>query len=504
MSERPADRTSSLRTVFLGAGISYAAQLFSTAASFTHTVALARFYKRAGLGLYSTAFPLGRYLTITGSLGLNSALVRFIPIHRSRNEPEQIAALMGWSLRATALVSGLLGVLLWLSAEVVSAGILGEPALAPLLRVFAFIVPMGALVMVVTSGAQAFDRQDYRALPTSIVQPALQLGLVLLFGWAGYAVTSAVHARAWSMLVALAVGALLVRRLTPLGLRSSLPAGRAGELLRFATPACAAGLLMSVCSSLPLLMTTALAGREETGLYAAAFRVTFIGILMLRSFTWSFDPVISRLLDAGDRAELRRVLRAVTTVLLAANLPFAALFILLAEPLASLFGPDFLPAVTPMRILAVDSVIVALAYLADHLVLFSGRSSLVLVNNLGLLVVTFVLDLLLIPAMGARGAAVGSLAAHSALLIACLIEVGLLLRLTPFGLQQLKIVIAAAAALAAGFAGQHLLLAAPLGLMGSLAVLGVYAGVYLPLLLLSLTRGDRARIRRALKRLRQR
>ena len=127
--------------------------------------------------------------------------LRFIPIHRSRNEPEQIAALMGWSLRATALVSGLLGVLLWLSAEVVSAGILGEPALAPLLRVFAFIVPMGALVMVVTSGAQAFDRQDYRALPTSIVQPALQLGLVLLFGWAGYAVTSAVHARAWSMLV---------------------------------------------------------------------------------------------------------------------------------------------------------------------------------------------------------------------------------------------------------------------------------------------------------------
>lgn len=503
MSERPQERTDSLRTVFLGAGISYLAQLFSTAVSFTHTVALARLYKRAGLGLYSTGFPLSRYATIIASLGLNNAIVRFLPIHRSRNEPDQIAAVMGWSLRVTALISGLLGVLLWLAADVVSAGIFGEPDLAPLLRAFAFVVPLAALVTVVTSGAQAFDRQDYRALPTSIVQPALQLGLVLLFGWVGYAVTSAVHARAWSMLAALAVGGLLVRRLTPLGLRSSLPAGRAGELLRFATPACAAGLLMSVCSSLPLLMTMALAGREETGLYAAAFRVTFIGILMLRSFTWSFDPVISSLLDAGDRAELRRVLRAVTRVLLAANLPFAALFILLARPLASLFGPDFLPAVTPMRILAVDSVIVALAYLMDHLVLFSGRSTLVLVNNLGLLVVIFVLDLFLIPAMGARGAAVGSLAGHSALLIVCLVEVGLLLRLMPFGARQLKIVFAAMVALAAGFAVQRFLLAAPLGLTGSLAVLGVYAVVYLPLLFLSLTERDRARIRRALGRLGQ-
>jgi len=504
MSDRPQDGTSSLRIVFVGAGISYAAQLFSTAVNFTHTVGLARFYKRAGLGLYSTAFPLSRYLTIIASLGLNNAIVRFLPIHRRRHEPAQIAAVMGWSLRVTALVSGLLGVLLWLAAEVISAGIFGEPGLAPLLRVFAFVVPLAALAAVVTSGAQAFDRQDYRALPTSIVQPALQLGLVLLFGWMGYAVTSAVHARAWSMLAALAVGAVLVRRLTPLGLRGSLPAGRAGELLRFATPACAAGLLMSVCSSLPLLMTTALVGSEETGLYAAAFRVTFIGILMLRSFTWSFDPVVARLLDAGDTVELRRVLRAVTKVLLAANLPFAALFILLAEPLASLFGPDFLPAVTPMRILAVDSVILALAYLGDHLVLFSGRSSLTLVNNLGLLVATFVLDLFLIPAMGARGAAVGSLAAHTALLIVCLIELGLLLRLMPFGLQQLKIVIAAGAAMVAGLGVQHFLLASPLGLTGSLAVLGVYAGVYLPLLFLSLTDRDRARIRRALGRLRQR
>ena len=491
-----------LRTVFRGAGVSYVAQLFGTVVNFAHTVALARFYGRDGLGLYSTGFPLARYLTLLGVLGLDSGLVRFLPIHRRREEPGKIAGLLGWSLRAVALMSGLLAVLLWLGADVVGSGVFGEPGLAPLLRVFAFVVPVWALVMVLAAAAQSFDRQDYRAIPQTVVQPALQLALVLLFGWMGYVVTSAVAARGWAMLAGLAVAVVLQRRLGPLGLRSWPPAHERRELLRFAFPTAAAGLVMSLCSSLALLMTTALAGRAETGLYAAAFRVTFIGILMLRSFTWSFDPFISRLLEAGETAQLRRLLQAVTKALLAVNLPLAALFILLADPVASLFGPEFLPAARCMRILALDSVVVSLAYLADHLVLFSGRPRLVLANGLGLLAVMFGSDLLLIPSMGAEGAAWASLAAHSALLIAVSIEVALLLRLTFFGPAQANIFLAAGAATAASFAIRHFFLASLLGPGASLVTVAVYAAVYLPLLLLSLTPEDRATLRRALDRAR--
>jgi len=256
---------------------------------------------------------------------------------------------------------------------------------------------------------------------------------------------------------------------------------------------------MAVGSSLALLMTTALAGREETGLYAVGHRVTFIGILMLRSFTWSFDPFVSRLLDAKDTVGLRRLLRAVTKALLAVNLPVACLVVLLAEPVVALFGSDFGPAVTCMRILAVDSVIVSLAYLADHLVLFSGRSSLAMANNFGLVAVAFVLDLVLIPRMGAEGAAWASLASHTAFLVVCALQVALLVRLTFFGVAQLNIVLTAGAATAAGFGVQYFLLPGALGSVGSLIVAGTFAVVYAPLLLLVLTPGDRAMIRRALK-----
>jgi len=417
-----------LGTVLRGAGISGAAQLVAAGLAFAQVVALGRLFGRDGLGLYSVGFPLSRYLMVAGMLGLDAAIVRTIPALRAKQDRAGVAGVLGWSLRV-ALVSGLIAAALLSLAAVPLANRAFERAeLVAIIRLFALTVPLWVLLTVLVSAAQAFDRQELRAIPQQIVLPSVQLGLVVLFGVLGLSVASAVVARLVGLGVAVIIAVLLVRGLVPPRRDAGISAVRRRELAAFGLPAAGATLVISTSSSLGLLLTGILAGAGETGLFAAALRVSFIGVLLVRSVTWALDPVVARL-QREDSAELGRLTAVMALLIVAAGVPLAAALIALAEPLSGLFGRDFAPAVPAIRVMAADILPASMFYLLNHVVMFAGRSRLALVNNALLVGLILGLDLLLVPTHGALGAALAQFAAGTLMTLVLFAEARTALRL---------------------------------------------------------------------------
>jgi O-antigen/teichoic acid export membrane protein len=184
------------------------------------------------------------------------------------------------------------------------------------------------------------------------------------------------------------------------------------------------GLITLLNLRLDFAILGAMAGPAVLGAYAVASKYAELLRLPGTALTWVFYPRLAGVGEPEAATVARRMIRPTLLGILVAAVPIA----LLTSPVMRLlYGEQFGPAVTPARVLLAGMVLagasgVASAYLYGRGT--PGLNSIVLGTGL---VITVVLDLLLIPPLGALGAAIASTAAYlstDALLI------GLLLRLT--------------------------------------------------------------------------
>jgi O-antigen/teichoic acid export membrane protein len=168
----------------------------------------------------------------------------------------------------------------------------------------------------------------------------------------------------------------------------------------------------------------AMAGPAVLGSYAVASKYAELLRLPGTALTWVFYPRLAKLGQSEAAAIARRMVRPTLIGILLAAVPVA----LLTSPVMRLlYGAAFGPAVVPARVLLAGMLLAGASGVASAYLYGRGTPGLnSIILGIGL-VVTVVLDVLLIPAHGAMGAAIASTAAYlstDALLI------GLLLRLS--------------------------------------------------------------------------
>ena len=108
-------------------------------------------------------------------------------------------------------------------------------------------------------------------------------------------------------------------------------------------------ILAVLYQRLDVLLLSLLAGDAATGYYAAAARI----LEALKILPGAFFGALLPILVAGERPDIRHAYRRSFAALLGLSVVLAALTAALARPLiAWLFGPDFMPAVAPLRIIS--------------------------------------------------------------------------------------------------------------------------------------------------------
>ncbi len=264
------------------------------------------------------------------------------------------------------------------------------------------------------------------AVERMVIPAAIATGhVIVLVILAGIAL--AAGAGLWGLYAATLIAGLLRAAvywaaLLRAGARPQFPVDRAVAcgLLIAGWPIAVTSFLALAYQHADKLITTALIGTEGTGQLTAGFVIVF-GVIELLSTTVlvAVFPLMSRTYASGQRRLFEVMLEKLAFFNLTLSLPIAIFTSLLAVPLATwVFGAEFTRTADVLQILIWYTVATMIVNVFAKALLVQNRQRRLMVIRTSGLALNVALLLILLPALDVPGAAVATLIAESAILVA--------------------------------------------------------------------------------------
>ena len=369
-------------------------------------VVLGRELGAAGYGTYAWAFAWVAALAVPAALGADQLLVRDAAVARDRGEWARLRSLLrsalGWSAAASLATVAVATVVL-----AAAGGGLGTRQTA--LLVALPILPLAALTSVAQGALLGLGRTGPALAPANAGRPALFLAFVAAVGLAGgLSATRAVALQlAATAIVAVVVLAIVWRAVR----RASRPAERASPRtwLPTAVRMGAAGALLILDAQVGLLVLGAMGTASDAGVYAAALACMAPFALVATALRLPLGPAVARLGAAGERERMQRGLRTATRAVALVSALIAVVLAAFAGPVLGLFGNGFSGGVPTLRLLAIAYSVNAVFAFNGLVLIMNGEERAAMRAALGSLVLDVALCLVLVPPLGARGAAIAAL-----------------------------------------------------------------------------------------------
>ncbi|HYD50933.1 MAG TPA: oligosaccharide flippase family protein [Terriglobales bacterium] len=385
--------------------------LFLPAAVLT-TAYLTRKLGPEGYGIYALAVSMGMWVEWAILAAFSRATIKLI------GEARDWQPIAATALRANLSVGAVALLLIWLSAGAVAA-VLGEPAVATPLRVYALVIVMVTVTSVhsqVLIGTGAFVHRAMVSATYAIARMVLIVSAV----WLGFGVNGAILGMVGASLASVLVARHHVR---PPWRRSSFPWRR---LWSYAVPLLLFSMCQRVLGFVDLLLLKLLGGTtEQAGYYGAAQNVSMaLSFVSLAAAPLLLSTVTRALRD--ERRERADLLVATTFRLMLIGIPLIAVVCGCAgEVMTLVSGARYAPAAGLVPPLAVAAFGRSAMTITSTMQVAIGRPQLATRAVLPLVPVTLLAHVIVIPAYGAIGAAMVSCAISA---IGVLASIGLLQR----------------------------------------------------------------------------
>ncbi|MEA2364527.1 MAG: hypothetical protein QOE69_2769 [Thermoleophilaceae bacterium] len=438
-------------------------EIIAKLASVVFFVAVARVLGEEGFGDFMFAVSFTAVLFIVSGFGTDELMAREVSRDRGRVH-EYLSNVVAVKAAMSVLLFGLAYLVM----------VIGNYPSD--VRAAVFLVGLGACLenfgRTWAAVFQAWERMEFISV-VLILQRILTAvgGAIALALGGGLVEVSAVYAGA--TLVGFLAGVLLlrgfiVRPTWRVDTSRWLPIIKAGVPIGLLT------LLFSLLLRLDQTLISYLSGgnNREVGFYAAAFRLVEATLFVSWSFSQAMLPWLARGEGAGDRAMAdgyemgQKALAAVLT-------PVAVIFVLLADPIVRLvYGSEYSEAVPSLQLLGAMTLFFGINGFAAMALIARDRPGLFSRSLIGMIVLNVALNIILIPPMGATGAALAALISGVGLAALAQVFVGRAVgRVSPVRSFGTPLLAGAASALAIVATGQQLALSVAVGSLVYLATL---------------------------------
>lgn len=484
-----------------GGAITFAGKLFTLACRLVITFLLTRLLGAEQYGLYHLALTALTVAAALAACGLDSTLVRYVPIFAQRRDEAGLWGALRIALGSTLALSGLFSVALYLQADAIAEGIFRDPQLAPLLRMASLAIPILTIGNVMAAATQGFKKMQYATIARDIAQPLIRLALVVGLAIAGPSAAGALAIFGIALAISTIMLLFFLHRLFPLRRAPHTARYDTAAIFGFAIPFFLSDLMTTFRDNVQTLLLGALNTIESVGVFVIANQITMIGSAFHSAIAAASKPLVAELHDRGAWGQLARIYQTTTKWTFTVNLPLFLIIILFPEHILAIFGQSFIAGTTALVLLAWAIMADVSTGMCGLILDMTGHTGLKLANSIIRLGLSIGLSAWLIPTKGIVGAAIVVLISVGAVNVLRLAQVFALFRLLPYELSILKPLGAGLAALLVVLAlgrltaGATSLLAAALQ---ALTLCAVYVGA---ILLLGLSDDDRAVLARARSRM---
>jgi O-antigen/teichoic acid export membrane protein len=421
-----------LRKLARGSGVVFVGKMLNSGFQYIFVLVLGRFLGAGDMGLFFLGLSILRLANTAAMLGFNTGLQRFVPEYTAQGSPQKARQAIRLAFLSSFLFSVALSGVMYLLAGTLAERFFKEPSLVGVLELFALCLPLYTVFQILISSLRSLGNIDGYTLHSSLTFP----GSMLLFTCVAVFFKENLQ---WVLLAYLAslvfanfAGFLRLRKDLPVGKPSLSEDFETGKLLGYSVTLMGSGVLGFFLVWMDTLMLGFLGTSQQVGIYSAAARIAIFSNLLLTSINTIMGPTISRLFTSGDMPGLASAYKAGVRWIIHISLPIYLILFVFADEIMGLYGSGFLFGSQALIILSVGQLINVSVGSAGYLLSMTGRARIELINRIITVLVNFLLNWMLIPAMGINGAAIATAFSTAAVNLLRLLENYKFLKIHPF------------------------------------------------------------------------
>ncbi len=376
---------------------------------------IARVLTKEEFGNFSYALSLVMMISVFITLGIDRAVPRFVAMYDERREWGHLAGTLIIQL-ATVLTLGLFAIIgvigfqSWLTEVAIDDG-----KVTAVLVVLVFLAPIQALDQVAVAMFAVYAKPSAIFFRRYLLTPVMRIAVVLLmiasdggprFLALGYVVTGLVGV----ILYGLLLWPMLRRQDLVANVRSTGLTLPWRAVLGYSIPLMASDLMIAALHTSDVVLLGRYRGAEAVAAYRVVLPAAKLNQFVMTSFALLYVPVISRMLERGDRNGVTETYYRTAAWIAVATFPVFGLTFVLSDDLsAALFGEQYRSSGIYLSLLAVGYYFNAALGFNGLTVKTAGRVRYTIVISLLAVVTNIGLNIILIPRHGALGAAIATL-----------------------------------------------------------------------------------------------
>jgi O-antigen/teichoic acid export membrane protein len=470
-----------------GGGLNLVGAVCSQGSLFLITAGLAVALGPRAVGRYAECYAVLSLLGLLSLCGFRAALTRFVAMYLADGDLDRLRGTVRLGMTLSIASSGVLGLVLALTAEPI-AELFHDRGLVLGLRLVGVTLPAATFTDAALAATQGWRTQRPFTFIGRIYEPVTRL--VLTAG--ALLVGAGLEGAFWALVIGAWSTSLLAARALHTKLRvaqAARPRYDLRAIFSFSVISWVSTLASTGLIWADTLLLGALTNAKDVGVYNVGTRIVTLAVFVMAPINAAFAPHIAHLHHIGQREQLRRTYAAATGWIVRLSLPAFVMLLVFPRDLLRLFGHNFGTGATVTAVLAVGQLVNAATGPCGTLLNMSGRVAVNMVATVCVLAVNVVLNLLLIPRVGALGAAIAWSVSLALVNLTRLWQVRSLMGVTPFGPGLSRGLAAGAPAFLAAVLVRGLVDSwQATALVGITVVLAVYVG---SVFLLGLTDDDR-------------
>ena len=404
------ESTSNRATLTKGTAGSFLIQGGFAGLSFAIATLLARLLGSQGYGAYANAMAwVGIFGTIA-SFGFGSILVRDVAILRSQKQWADLKGFLRYSNRFVLFFSILLVLVILVIARVIYSAP-DKEMMRSSLWVASLLIPLSALATLNQSTTRGLERVVHSLLPDLIIRPMLILmGILIIYYILPGDLNSlvAMGISVFAAAITLGLSSIWLKGFLPLEVNQAHPNYKIRVWMGAAFPMLVYGGLQIIISQTSTVLLGTQSSAEDVGLYAVAYRLSYLLTFFLGAVHIAMGPAMARLNAKGEKERLQRILTLIVRVTFLLTLLLSLVFLFASNHILAVFGPEFIAAKAALGILILGNLLDVASGSPTLLLVMTGHERSVAVIFAFISFINIVLNLWFISSYGFIGAALAS------------------------------------------------------------------------------------------------
>lgn len=390
---------------------SFGIQMVGMALGYLYGIIISRLFGAAEFGSLSLGMSALSLLSILSVLGLDRASVKLIARYEAHGQRHHTQQYLKIAFIVGTLASLVLTVLFYYGAEFIAVKWYQKPEMTTLLRLMSPGILMFTLLAISSESMRGFKKiksySFFRLTSVQLLSTVLLLSLYLLWPYQWVILSSYIGglslATIWSLYHLYQMQSQGVKS-TP---DQALPqtSSHTSSILSLAIPLALASSFTVIMSQLSLQMVGRYLSQEDAGYFAAAFKISMLTAIALKSVNSITSPQFAEAFSLQDTQRLKKTARFATTLSLIVSLPLIVICLVIPETILSMYGPGFAQVSQVLQILVLGRLVASASGPTVNILQMTGYEkafrNIIFIS----LVCLVIMNLLWIPEYGIIGAA---------------------------------------------------------------------------------------------------